>query len=67
MSDSLRCHRLEPARLLHPWNFPGKNTGVGCHFLLQKIFQNNELESPALAGGFFTTEPPGNTLLLKKC
>ena len=31
-------HRLEPARLLCPWNFPGKNTGVGCHFLLQGIF-----------------------------
>ena len=28
----------EPARLLCPWNFPGKNTGVGCHFLLQGIF-----------------------------
>ena len=27
-----------PARLLCPWNFPGKNTGVGCHFLLQRIF-----------------------------
>ena len=25
----------EPAKLLCPWNFPGKNTGVGCHFLLQ--------------------------------
>ena len=29
---------LEPARLLHPWDSPGKNTGVGCHFLLQRIF-----------------------------
>ena len=28
-----------PARLLCPWDFPGKNTGVGCHFLLQGIFQ----------------------------
>ena len=27
-----------PPRLLYPWNFPGKNTGVGCHFLLQGIF-----------------------------
>ena len=35
MSDSLRPHRLCPARLLCPWNFPGKNIGVGCHFLLQ--------------------------------
>ena len=34
MSDSLQPHRLLPARLLCPWDFPGKNTGVGCHFLL---------------------------------
>ena len=33
MSDSLWPHRLQPARLLHPWDFLGKNTGVGCHFL----------------------------------
>ena len=38
MSDSLRPHGLQPTRLLHPWNFPGKSTGVGCHFLLQGIF-----------------------------
>ena len=31
-------HALEPTRLLCPWNFPGKNTGVGCHFLPQEIF-----------------------------
>ena len=30
--------RLYPARLLYPWDFPGKNTEVGCHFLLQGIF-----------------------------
>ena len=34
----LQPHVLQPARLLCPWNFPGKNTGVGCHFLLQGIF-----------------------------
>ena len=28
-------HGLQPTRLLHPWDSPGKNTGVGCHFLLQ--------------------------------
>ena len=38
MSDSLRPHGLQPTRLLCPWNFPGKNTGAGCHFLLQGIF-----------------------------
>ena len=37
VSDSLRPHRLQPARLLFPWNFPSKNTGVGCHSLLQGI------------------------------
>ena len=38
VSDSLRPHGLQPTRLLCPWNFPGKNTGLGCHFLLQGIF-----------------------------
>ena len=33
-----RPHGLQPTRLLCPWNFPGKSTGVGCHFLLQGIF-----------------------------
>ena len=35
MSDSVRPHRQQPTRLCHPWDSPGKNTGVGCHFLLQ--------------------------------
>jgi len=34
MSDSLQPYGLKPARLLCPWDFPGKNTGVGRHFLL---------------------------------
>ena len=38
MSDSLRPHRLYPTKLLCPWNFLGKNTWGGCHFLLQGIF-----------------------------
>ena len=41
MSDSLGPHGLYglyPSRLLCPWNSPGKTTGVGCHFLLQRIF-----------------------------
>ena len=36
--DCLRIHGLQLTRLLCPWNFPGKSTGVGCHFLLQGIF-----------------------------
>ena len=35
MSDSVWPHRRQPTRLPHPWDSPGKNTGVGCHFLLQ--------------------------------
>ena len=35
MSDSVRPHRWQPTRLPRPWDSPGKNTGVGCHFLLQ--------------------------------
>ena len=38
MSDSLQPHGLKPARLLCPWDFPSKNTGVGCHSLLLGIF-----------------------------
>ena len=36
---------LEPARLLSPWYFPGKSTGMGCHFLLQGIFPSQESSS----------------------
>ena len=43
MSDSLQTHGLQPARLLCPWDFPGKNTGVGCHFLLYGVFPTQEL------------------------
>ena len=55
----LQLHRLWPTRLLHPRDFPGKSTGVGCHFLLQGIFLTQGLNarlSPALAGRFLTTE-----------
>ena len=43
MSDSLQHHGLWPARLLCPWDSPGKNTGVGCHFLPQGIFPTQRL------------------------
>ena len=43
VSDSERPHGLQPARLLCPWGSPGKNTRVGCHFLLQGIFQTQGL------------------------
>ena len=38
VSDSLQPHGLQSARILCPWNPPGKNTGVGCHSLLQGPF-----------------------------
>ena len=37
VSDSVRPHRRQPTRLPRPWDCPGKNTGVGCHFLLQCV------------------------------
>ena len=43
VSDSLRPHGLQPARLLCPWDFSGKNTEVSCHFLLQEIFPTQGL------------------------
>ena len=44
MSDSVRPHRRQPTRLSHPWDSPGKNTGVGCHFLLQCLKVKSESE-----------------------
>ena len=44
MSDSVRPHRRQPTRLLCPWDSPGKNTGVGCHFLLQCMKVKSESE-----------------------
>ena len=59
----MQPHRQQPTRLLHPWDSPGKNTGVGCHFLLQGIFPilgaNLRL---LLAHRFFTAEPPENAI-----
>ena len=57
-SDYLGLHALYPARLLCPWDFPGKNTGVGCLFILQGIFLTQE-SAPTLAGGSLNNEPPG--------
>ena len=48
-------------RFLCPWDFPGKNTGVGCHFFLQGIFptQGSNLGSPAFQADSLQSEPPG--------
>ena len=61
MFDSLQPHGLSPTRLLCSQDFPGKNTGADCHFLLQGSSQPRDQAhvsciSPTLAGGFFTTE-----------
>ena len=47
VSNSLRPYRLHPTKLFCPWNFPGKNIRVGCHFLLQGIFLTEE-SNPSL-------------------
>ena len=64
LSSSLWPHGLQPARLFCPWDFPGKNTGMGCRFLLQGIFQTQGLHPclwglNGLVGGVLTSEPPG--------
>ena len=45
MQLTVQPHRRQPTRLPRPWDFPGKNTGVGCHFLLQcmKVKSENEI------------------------
>ena len=44
MSNSVQPHRRQPIRLHFPWDSPGKNTGVGCHFLLQCMKVKSESE-----------------------
>ena len=65
-------HGLWPARLLCPWDSPGKNTGVGCHTLLQGIFptqgSNSHLSaSPALQVDSLPTGPPGSLRVCGGC
>ena len=50
MSDSVRPHRWQPTRVPHPWDSAGKNTGVGCHFLLQcrKVKSQSEVAQSCL-------------------
>ena len=67
--NSLQCSGLQPARFLCPWDFPGKNTGVGCHALPQGMIPNQQLNPCLLCllhwqAGSFTTEPPGKPLYM---
>ena len=57
---------LQPTRLLSPQNFPGKSTGVGCHFLLPGDLPNPGIESrsPALQEDALLSEPPGKPLTI---
>ena len=48
MSDSVQPHRQQPTMLPCPWDSPGKNTGVGCHFLLQCMKVKSESEAVQL-------------------
>ena len=61
MSNFLQHHGLYPTRLLFQRDSPGKNSGVGCHFLLQRDLPNPgiELMSPALHADSLPTEPLG--------
>ena len=64
MCDSLRCYGLWPARLLYPWDYPGKNTRMGCHALLQGIFPTQGSNSNLLCLMYWqadslTLAPPG--------
>ena len=65
MSDSVRPHRQQPTRLRHPWDSPGKNTGVGCHFLLQcmKVKRESEVAQscPTLSDPM-DCSPPGSSV-----
>ena len=56
VSDSVRPHRWQPTRLPRPWDSPGKNTGVSCHFLLQCMKMKRESE---VAQSCLTLWPPG--------
>ena len=58
-------HRQQPTRLPHPWDSPGKNTGVGCHFLLQCVKVKSESEvaqsCPTLSDPM-DCSPPGSSI-----
>ena len=61
----MRPHRQQPTRLPHPWDSPGKNTGVGCHFLLQCMKVKSESEvaqsCPTLKDSM-DCSPPGSSV-----
>ena len=63
VSDSVQPYGLQPAKLLCPWDSPGKNTGMGCRTLLQGIFPNQRLNQDLLGllhwqAGSLSLAPP---------
>ena len=65
MSNSVRPHRRQPTRLPRPWDSPGENSGVGCHFLLQCMKVKSESEvaqsCPTLCNPM-DCSPPGSSV-----
>ena len=63
MSNSVRPHRRQPTRLRRPWDSPGKNTGVGCHFLLQCMKVKSEVAQSCLTpSDSMDCSPPGSSV-----
>ena len=65
VSDSVWPHRRQPNRLPRPWDSPGKNTGVGCHFLLQCLKVKSESEVAQLCltpSDPMDCSPPGSSI-----
>ena len=65
MSNSMQPQRWQPTRLLCPWDCPGKNTGVGCHFLLQHMRVKSESEVAQLCPTLhdpMDCSPPGSSI-----
>ena len=65
VSDSVRPHRRQPTRLPRPWDSPGRNTGVGCHFLLQcmKVKSESEVAQSCLTlSDPMDCSPPGSSV-----
>ena len=65
VSNSVRPQRGQPTRLPGPWDSPGKNTGVGCHFLLQRMKVESESEVAQLCPTLsdpMDCSPPGSSI-----
>ena len=65
VSNSVRPRRWQPTRLPHPWDSPGKSTGVGCHFLLQcmKVKSESEVAQSCLTlSDPMDCSPPGSSI-----